>query len=360
MHVNVPLKEEIKIPSIKECFNTFFSGTTEPMDPPIMLQADHFRIQYGENPPFFMTLMMNNKCLNNCMLDTGASANMMSLKVMQQMGLKVTRHYRNVCGFEYKAIPTHGVVENVEVQLKEFPEKTNHIDIIVVDVPDVWGMLLSRKFGAMIGGSLQMDLTFLRLPLKDGTTGHLLNVPITGNHVQDVVPSVNEAQKDVIQTLQEYSPEDMPFATEEEFDQIEWPKKEEYQQLLDEFHNKEVGTVKILKRKKDGEDVQIHPSQQEVFTPEAHPPPSVQYTRVVQGTTKHKIRKYKEGDLVWMWDTQKGEPINVKGSAQSWLGPFKVGMESVDNSYYLSTLEGRRRPLPINRCLLKPHQGGGT
>jgi hypothetical protein len=51
------------------------------------------------------------------------------------MGLKVTRPYINVCGFESKAIPTHGVVENVEVQLKEFPEKTVHIDIIVVDVP---------------------------------------------------------------------------------------------------------------------------------------------------------------------------------------------------------------------------------
>jgi hypothetical protein len=44
MHVNVPLKEAIKIPSIKECFDTFFSRTAEPMDPPIMLQADHFRI----------------------------------------------------------------------------------------------------------------------------------------------------------------------------------------------------------------------------------------------------------------------------------------------------------------------------
>ena len=36
-----------------------------------------------------------------------------------------------------------------------------HIDIVVVDVPDVWGMLLSRKFGAMLGGALEMDLTFL-------------------------------------------------------------------------------------------------------------------------------------------------------------------------------------------------------
>jgi hypothetical protein len=118
--------------------------------------------------------------------------------------------------------------------------------------------------------------------------------------------------------------------------------------------------VKILKRPKDEEDVQIHPSQQEAFTPEAHPPPSVQYTRVVQGTNKHKIEKYKEGELVWMWDTHKGEPTNVKGSTQSWLEPFKFEMESVDNSYYLSTLEGRRHPLPISGHLLKPHQGRGT
>jgi hypothetical protein len=47
-----------------------------------MLQVDHFRVQYGENTPFFMTLAMNGKNLNNCMLDIGDGANMMSLKVM--------------------------------------------------------------------------------------------------------------------------------------------------------------------------------------------------------------------------------------------------------------------------------------
>jgi hypothetical protein len=276
------------------------------------------------------------------------------------MGLKVTRPYRNVCGFESKSVPTHGVIENIEVRLKEFPEKIVYIDIIVVDVPDVWGMLLSRKFGAMIGGSLEMDLTFLLLPLKDGTTGRLLNIPLTGNHVHDVAPAKNEPQKDEIQTLQEYSPEDMPFTTEEEFDQIEWPKKEEYQQLLDQFQNKEVGTVKILKIPKSEDEVQIHPSQQQAFTLEAHPPPSVQYTRVIQENEKQKIRKYKKGELVCMWDTQKGEPTNAKGSIQSWLRPFEIRMESVDDSYYLSTLEGRRLPLPISGRLLKPHQGGGT
>jgi hypothetical protein len=42
------------------------------------------------------------------------------------------------------------------------------------------------------------------------------------------------------------------------------------------------------------------------------------------------MKKYKEGNVVWMWDTKKGELTNVKGSAQSWLGPFKVGRKSVD------------------------------
>jgi hypothetical protein len=33
------------------------------------------------------------------MLDTGAGANIMPFKVMQQLGLKVTHPYKNVCGF---------------------------------------------------------------------------------------------------------------------------------------------------------------------------------------------------------------------------------------------------------------------
>jgi hypothetical protein len=112
---------------------------------------------------------------------------------------------------------------------------------------------------------------------------------------------------------------------------------------------------------KKGEDsVLIQPSQQEVFTTESHPPPSRQYTRVVQETTKFRTRDYKEGDTVWMWDTKKGEPTNVKGNAQFWLGPFRVGRKSVNDAYYLSTLEGRRRPLLVSGHLLKPHQGVET
>jgi hypothetical protein len=61
-----------------------------------------------------------------------------------------------------------------------------------------------------------------------------------------------------------------------------------------------------------------------------------------------------------MWDAKKGEHTNVKGSAKFLLGPFIIGINSVNDAYYLSTLEGRRRPLPVSGHLLKPHQGPET
>jgi hypothetical protein len=197
-------------------------------------------------------------------------------------------------------------------------------------------------------------------PLKDGTIGRLQNVPVTTTHVQEPSDSIKDdkARDKTKQTPHKYSPKDTPFSTEKDSNQIKWIKKEEYQQLLDEFKSQEAETAKILKKVED--DVQIRPSQQEIFIAESHPPPSTQYTRVVQGTKNFKIREYKEGDVVWMWDANKGEPTNIKGNTHFWLGPFKVGRKSVNDSYYLSTLEGRRRTVPVSECLLKPHQDGVT
>jgi hypothetical protein len=151
-----------------------------------MLQADLFRVQYDGHPPFFMKLLVNKKCLNNCMLHSGADANMMSLRVMENLGLKATWTYRNVCGFESNGIPTHGVIENVEVRLGKYPEREIHMDIVVVDIPDVWGMLLSRKFVAMLGGTLEMDLAYINVPMKNGKIERLPNIPMAKAHVKEI------------------------------------------------------------------------------------------------------------------------------------------------------------------------------
>jgi hypothetical protein len=62
--------------------------------------------------------------------------------------------------------------------------------------------------------------------------------------------------------------------------------------------------------------------------------------------------------MVWMWGANKGKPTNIKEDNRFWLDPFKVGRKSFNDSYYLSTLEGRRCTMPVSGHLIKSHQGG--
>jgi len=42
------------------------------------------------------------------------------------------------------------------------------IYVVVIDIQKSWGMILSRKFTAHLGGSLQMDLSYATIPIHDG------------------------------------------------------------------------------------------------------------------------------------------------------------------------------------------------
>jgi hypothetical protein len=152
--------EMIKIPSMRNKVERFLRVQGELGDPPILIQANHCRRYCEENPPFFISLELNNKWLHNCMMDSGASANVMTLRVMRQLGLEITRPYGNVCGIDSKAISAYGLIENLEVRLARYPEIVFVMDI-VVDIPDIWGMLLSRKWVATLGGTLHMDFLML-------------------------------------------------------------------------------------------------------------------------------------------------------------------------------------------------------
>ena len=60
-------------------------------DTPIVL---HSRDPNKEDhPSFYISLIANDKLLHNCMLDSGASSNIMTKKVMEKMGLRITRPY---------------------------------------------------------------------------------------------------------------------------------------------------------------------------------------------------------------------------------------------------------------------------
>jgi hypothetical protein len=61
-------------------------------------------------------------------------------------------------------VPCCGVIKDLQVCLKVAPKKMLVMDVLVIDCPTKWGMLLSRQHAADVGGSMQRDLSYVKSP----------------------------------------------------------------------------------------------------------------------------------------------------------------------------------------------------
>jgi hypothetical protein len=73
--------------------------------------------------------------------------------------LKTTWPYRNASDIDSREIKVSGIIKDLKVCLVSYPYIYLLMDILVIDVIDVLGMLLSRKRASILGGSIQMDLS---------------------------------------------------------------------------------------------------------------------------------------------------------------------------------------------------------
>jgi hypothetical protein len=88
--------------------------------------------------------------------------------VMEELGLEITKPYQDLYSFDSKKVKCLGVINDIVVSLTQLPMKSVVMDIVVVDIPPNFGMLLSRTWAKKVGGSLQMDLTYATIPMFGG------------------------------------------------------------------------------------------------------------------------------------------------------------------------------------------------
>lgn len=119
-------------------------------------------------PPFYVTLKTNDSMLYNCMLDSGASHNLMPKTIMDHLNLDITRSYHDLYTFDSKRVPCIGLIKDLVVTLAQIPVKSVVLDIVVTDIPPKFGMLLSRSCYAKLGGTLQMDMSYATIPVYGG------------------------------------------------------------------------------------------------------------------------------------------------------------------------------------------------
>jgi hypothetical protein len=146
----------------------------------INLEDDRPNIMFGphiENAkdpvaPFYITSTLHDQLLHNCMLDSGASHKLMPKYFMEKMGLEVARPYQYQY-FDSRKVKCLGMIKYLVVNLVQIPVKSILMDVVIVDVPAKYGMLLSRYWGAKIGGLLQLDMTYATIPIFGGQFTHL-------------------------------------------------------------------------------------------------------------------------------------------------------------------------------------------
>lgn len=123
--------------------------------------------QEGGVPLFYVNLNIHDKILHSTMLDSGASHNLMPKKVMEKLGLDITRQYKDLYSFDSSKVRCLGLIKDLCVTLAQIPTKILVMDIVVADIPPKYGMLLSHSWGEKLQGTLQMNTTYATIPVFD-------------------------------------------------------------------------------------------------------------------------------------------------------------------------------------------------
>jgi len=114
----------------------------------------------GSAPPFYISLNIHENTLHNAMLDSNASHNLMPKAVMENLGLDVTRTYKDLYSFDSRKVKCIGIIKDLCITLAQIPAKSKVMDIVVAEILPKYGMLLSRSWGAKLKGTLQLDLSY--------------------------------------------------------------------------------------------------------------------------------------------------------------------------------------------------------
>jgi hypothetical protein len=177
INIHVPFLELVK----NEDFKRYLSKVLQPEpsshptdsvnlqdEKPVVILGPLVEDRDDSSPPFYTSLNIHDTVLHEFLMDSGASHNLMPKKVMDELGLEVTKTYHDLSSFDSRKVKCLRVIKDLLVSLFQLLIKSVVMDIVVVDVPPKFGMLLSRYWIKRLGVNLQMDLSYATILVFGG------------------------------------------------------------------------------------------------------------------------------------------------------------------------------------------------
>ena len=119
-----------------------------------------------DTPPFLLTLEILNHNVHNCLVDYRSSVNVMTLEVCKNINGQPESAAWEVVQLDSTGVKVVGEMKNVLIHFSTNNKICQFIDIMVVDIPGGYGIILNRDWSARLKGYFTSDWSHLLLPLK--------------------------------------------------------------------------------------------------------------------------------------------------------------------------------------------------
>jgi hypothetical protein len=200
IRIPIPILELVKNEDFNRCLSKkIIPEPTLPSTDSVNLQDEKPAIILGplvedrddSSHPFYTSLNIHDKLLHKYLMDSRASHNIMPNIFMEDLRLEVTKTYHDLYYFDSRKVKCLEVIKDLAVSLFQLPMKSLFMDIVVVDVPPKFRMLLSRYCINRPGGTLQMDLSNATIPVFGGEQRRLYREAQLAYIISDEANPVN-------------------------------------------------------------------------------------------------------------------------------------------------------------------------
>ena len=104
--------------------------------------------------------------MHNCLVDSRALVNVMPLSVCKTINGQPKPSTWQVIELDKIAVKVIGEIEDVLIRLSSNEKVCHFINIVVADIPEAYGLVLSRDWLARLNGYFASDWSHLWFPQK--------------------------------------------------------------------------------------------------------------------------------------------------------------------------------------------------
>jgi hypothetical protein len=131
----------------------------------------------GKIPPFYFSIENHDVALHNYLFYNGTTNNIMPLVVMEELGMSYTKYYEtgeSIYAIDLRKVLTYSEIKEFYAWIIVASHIITVFNIIVVDLPPTYGVMLGRDWSYIIDGYIMNDGSCMMPPGKEGV---MIKVP---------------------------------------------------------------------------------------------------------------------------------------------------------------------------------------